>query len=55
MECRKTAEIVEELREEAVLIGIEVDRQNEVLPDVINIAEETDKELTKGIRELKQH
>jgi len=46
---------VEELREEAVLIGIEVDRQNEVLPDVINIAEETDKELTKGIGELKQH
>lgn len=57
LEYRKTAEIVDMLREEAVQIGIEMDRQNEILPDGINTIKETSKELQKRIhmRRLNQH
>ena len=55
LECRRTAEIVEELREEAVQIGVEVDRQVEALEDCNRTINKADKELEKATKELRQH
>lgn len=55
MEYRKTAEIVDELHEEAVLIGTELDRHNEALEEGIKTVKAADKELKKANAELKKH